>query len=374
MGHAYTPGLTIAANTVVRKVRRLPIRGEVLVKLGQSVRAHDVVAQADLPGELRPVNLAAQFGIPPDDVPGIMLKDEGAAVREGEPLARTKGLFGYFQREFPSPMDGTVESVSRVTGQVILRGEPTPLQRRAYADGTIVDVQPGESATVEIAGTFIQGIFGIGGEANGTLEIVVDSPADVLELGHINETHAGKVLVAGSFLSANAIRQAARVGVRGIVTGGLDDADLRDVLGYELGVAITGDEDLGVTVVVTEGFGRIPMAAGTFELLRRRAGWPASINGSTQIRAGVIRPEIIIPLTDEPAGGNAEARPAGVLEVGTRLRAIREPHFGRLGRCTALPPEPVTLASETRVRVLEVDFDDGEHAVVPRANVELINN
>ena len=85
MGHAYTPGLTIAANTVIRKVRRLPIRGEVLVKVGQSVCAHDVVAQADLPGELRPVNLAAQFGIPPDDLPGIMLKEEGVAVHEGEP-------------------------------------------------------------------------------------------------------------------------------------------------------------------------------------------------------------------------------------------------------------------------------------------------
>ena len=38
---------------------------------------------------------------------------------------------------------------------------------------------------------------------------------------------------------------------------------LRRLLGYDLGVAITGQEDLGVTIVVTEGFGRIAMAKRT---------------------------------------------------------------------------------------------------------------
>ncbi len=33
MGTAYTPGLTISADAVVRKVRRLPLKGQVLVQL-----------------------------------------------------------------------------------------------------------------------------------------------------------------------------------------------------------------------------------------------------------------------------------------------------------------------------------------------------
>jgi hypothetical protein len=37
-----------------------------------------------------------------------------------------------------------------------------------------------------------------------------------------------------------------------------------------------------------------------------------------------------------------------------------------------LPTELQTVESETRVRVLEVAFEDGTRAVIPRANVELI--
>jgi len=51
---------------------------------------------------------------------------------------------------------------------------------------------------------------------------------------------------------------------------------------------------------------------------------------------------------------------------------IREPYFGRIGRVTALPPELQKLETEAMVRVLEVEFDDGTRATIPRANVELI--
>ena len=37
------------------------------------------------------------------------------------------------------------------------------------------------------------------------------------------------------------------------------------------------------------------MAQKTFDMLKHRAGSIASINGATQIRAGVVRPEIIVP-------------------------------------------------------------------------------
>ena len=40
---------------------------------------------------------------------------------------------------------------------------------------------------------------------------------------------------------------------------------------------------------------KIQMGAQTFDLLNENSDRLASINGATQIRAGVIRPEIIIP-------------------------------------------------------------------------------
>ncbi|MFP6703574.1 MAG: hypothetical protein VB861_17635, partial [Planctomycetaceae bacterium] len=102
-------------------------------------------------------------------------------------------------------------------------------------------------------------------------------------------------------------------------------------------------------------------------------GREASVNGSTQIRAGVMRPEIVIPRDDDrPADQSDTDRVAGLLEVGASVRVIRDPYFGVLGSVTDLPAEPQALGSESRARVLCVETNAGETVTVPRANVELI--
>lgn len=373
MGYAYTPGLSVAEHAVVRKIRRLPLKGTILVKLGQRVRAEDVVAEAYLPGRPEMINVAGQLGIGADEILGVMLKQKGEAVAKDEAFARTKGLFGMFKSEVNSPIAGVVEEVSGVTGQVIIRPPPSPLQKLAYADGVVVETDDGESVTVEVRGTYIQGIFGVGGEVTGVIDIIGDSPSDPLDPGRIESRHRGHILVGGGLVTAAAVRRAVSVGAAAIVAGGLNDADLRDFLGFELGVAITGDEALGLTIVITEGFGEIAMAQATFDLLKKSQGKRASVNGATQIRAGVIRPELVVPAEDFTGGlGRQEREEDNVLHVGTRLRAIREPYFGRIGKCVAMPVELTQLSSETKVRVLEVEFDDGRRATLPRANVELI--
>jgi hypothetical protein len=60
------------------------------------------------------------------------------------------------------------------------------------------------------------------------------------------------------------------------------------------------------------------------------------------------------------------------MRIGLPIRIIREPYFGALGHIASLPPELHQLRSESFVRVLEVDLEDGRRVVVPRANVELI--
>jgi hypothetical protein len=95
------------------------------------------------------------------------------------------------------------------------------------------------------------------------------------------------------------------------------------------------------------------------------------MNGATQIRAGVIRPEIIAPAESVPAGAPPE-HSASVLEVGTPIRVIREPYFGLLGKVTGLPAQLVTVDSGAEVRVLKAMLDDGREVTVPRANVEII--
>ncbi|MEP6601756.1 MAG: hypothetical protein ABJB49_08070, partial [Nitrospirota bacterium] len=200
------------------------------------------------------------------------------------------------------------------------------------------------------------------------------SPQQPLEASQLTSEHAGKIVIGGAFVGAEALQRAKSVGVKGLVVGGMHDKDLRVLLGYDLGVAITGTENIGFTLVLTEGFGQIPMASKTFELLQALNGRKASISGATQIRAGVIRPEILVPRDSEESLNAADL--AGHVKAGAKIgdpvRVIREPFFGRIGEVVALPSDLLMIPTESHVRVMEIQFADGTKAVVPRANVEII--
>jgi transcription antitermination factor NusG len=374
MAHSYTPGLKVARFTVLRRERKLPLAGTVLAQVGQKVEAETIVARTELPGNVQTVNAANILGVLPEDVPDCLVKPIGSVLKKGEAFAESKSFFGLFKSRCAAPVDSTLESISTVTGQAILREPPIPVEVDAYVDGVVVEVHESQGVTIETRGSFIQGIFGIGGETVGMLHVCVDGPAEVLTEAKIGENAKGKVLVGGSHVSTKVLRHAIQQGARAVVVGGFDDHDLREFLGYDLGVAITGSEEKGITLVVTEGFGEIPMAGRTFDLLKQCEGKKASVSGATQIRAGVLRPEIVVP--QEVAGGaGADHDGDGHgLEPGSVIRVIREPFFGRLGKVVSLPPELMALETEAKVRVLEVDFGNGSKTLLPRANVEMIES
>ncbi len=374
MSQSYTPGLKVTPRCRWRSRRALPLAGNVLVQLGQRVTAQKIVAETQLPGPAVPINLARMIGVSPGELPAHLLRHEGDDVLPSEPIARTKGLFGFFERDFPSPAAGVLESVSKVTGQIIIRGEPISVRVKAYLTGTVAEVLPQNGVVIETEAAVVQGIFGIGGEAYGTLQFVCEKPDQTLSDDRLSAKHRGGVIIGGARITGAAVRKAAQLGVSALVGGGIDDQDLKEILGYDLGVAVTGTETIGTTVIITEGFGDIAMASRTFELLQQHTGKDVSVNGATQIRAGVMRPEIVICLEKGAATGAdvTAAAVAGTLDLGTPVRMIREPYFGWLGTVSGLPHELQSLESGSKARVVEVKLADGRRLIVPRANVELI--
>ncbi len=364
------PGLTVTEAITIRKERRLPLPGRVLVAVSEAVSAEDVVAATELPGSVHTVNVAHDLNVNGDEVPRLMLKAEGDPVKAQEPIAEYKALWGIFHAVSRSPATGTIENISAATGQVLVRGPSLPVELTAYVDGTAVEILGEEGVIVECRGALLQGIIGIGGEARGKLAVMVESPDQRLTAERIAEDCTGKVLVGGSLVTLEALERAREAGAVGVIVGGIDAAVLDELLGERLGVAITGQEEVGLTLIITEGFGELPMAQRSFKLLEAHEGQHASLNGATQIRAGVIRPEVVIPNPD------VEAAPAELtateLKVGSPVRLIRDPHFGLLGTVTALPEEPQQIATESLVRVARVQTEDGRELTIPRANIELI--
>ena len=372
MAHAYTPGLKVLHETKIDKERRLPLKGKVVVEKGASVSPDDIVATTDLPGNVQMVNVANILNIDAQDINEVMQVNEGEQVTKGQLIAETKGLFGLFKSNVESPVDGTLEVISETTGQIVLREPPIPVEIDAYMSGSIQNVLPEEGVVIESDGVFIQGIFGIGGESRGDIVIVTDDREGEITEDMITSDLEGKIIVGGSFISLNAYKKAIQTKVAGVVVGGFNYFDLEDILGYTLGVAITGSEELATSLIITEGYGKIRMGQRTFDLLKEHSGKFASINGATQIRAGVIRPEIVISLAKEELKGDSKDVDASEgIQEGSVVRVIRAPHFGRMGKVVELPSELRKMESETMVRVAIIEID-GENVEIPRSNLEMV--
>jgi hypothetical protein len=367
--HAYTPGLKVKRSTTVQETRRLPIPGEVLVQVGNEVDYDTIVAEAEISGDPQIVKASSIMGVEAMDLERYMLKKEGDPVEEGENIAYFSALFGLIKKQVRSPIEGYIESISEITGQLIVRGAPVPVKVDAYIPGKVVEVIPREGVLIETNAAFIQGIFGIGGESHGNLRVAVESSGDELTAVLIRHEDKGAVLVGGSMVTMDALRKAVEIGVSCIVVGGIRHNDLIKFTGEEIGVAITGHEEVGLTLIVTEGFGKMTMSQKTFDLLKSNEGRLASVNGTTQIRAGVMRPEIVIPHGE--AVEASEELSSGMVPD-TPVRIIRQPYFGAIGVVSSLPVELQQLESESYVRILNVKLDDGTIVTVPRANVEII--
>ncbi len=369
--HAYTPGLKVKRSTVVQKLRRLPILGEVLVSVGDTVEYDACVAITNISGDPTIVKAALLLGVEPEDLQQYLNKNVGDLVKKGDSLASYSALFGLLKKQVDAPVDGVLESISSVTGQLIIRGDPIPVEVDCYIPGKIIEVVPKEGAVVETNAAFIQGIIGIGGETHGTIRIAVDSPDKELTADKITRGDKENVVVGGSLVTLDAIRKGVEVGASCIVSGGIRHDVLKEFMGEEIGVAITGQEELGITLLVTEGFGKMRMSQRTFDLLKEFEGYRAAVNGATQIRAGVLRPEIIIPHEQTVEASDEDSLAAGMTK-GTPVRIIRQPYFGSIATVVSLPIELQQVHSESMVRVVNVELEDGSVVTVPRANVEII--
>ena len=97
LGHAYTPGLKVTDQLVITKKRILPLKGEVLVKVGEAVGPDAVVARTHLPGPVEPENVANILGVAPADVPRV-------SVALASPVVSVETVVSETPAKFPPPL------------------------------------------------------------------------------------------------------------------------------------------------------------------------------------------------------------------------------------------------------------------------------
>lgn len=319
------------------------------------------------------VDVAFELKCKPEDIGKYMLRSVGQEVKKQQMLAKKGEALAFFTKTALSPISGVVSKIDTKTGKVTISRPFKQVVIKAYVKGTVTEVLPNLGCAVETVGVRLTGAFGLGRETNGVIRVLTSSPDEDLTPDMIGEDCRGAIIVAGAHLSGEALAKAVRSGAKGVVAGTAGYSQLTGSLGLRLGVGITGQEDIDVTIILTEGFGRLPMRTATWEALKAMEGMVASMNGATQIRAGAIRPEIVVPFPGRAPEDYVEAGPVSEdLSPGTAVRIVAAPYFGEMGKIVELRRQPEALETETLVPVVRVALQSGETVIVARANVEVM--
>jgi hypothetical protein len=374
-----TPPLITSA--MARIERRLPHPGDVLVRAGQRVEAEEAIAHAYLPGTPQVVNLARALMIAPALVERAMIREVGNKVVQGEVLARSSRIGG---RVCPAPVSGEIVAVDSETGYVTNSPDPVEYTLQATVRGLVMEVIPHQGVRIETPAAQVYGAFGLGEERSGVLQLLVTDPSEAVFPEMITARCAYAIIIGGSGITASALRRAVKEQVRGVIVGGIDEAELRAFLGWpsagswrpEAGTwqlaPQSPDQPHPITLVVTEGFGARPMSAPLFELLASHDRQEALIEGKTRLRSPMQRPRVVVPLSSRTAGVQLEP-PRSALRPGATVRLLDSEHLGQVGRVRLVSSGPRRLASHVRAPAVETLLEDGSTLLLPRTAVEVLS-
>ena len=370
----------LIGSALARIERRLPYAGEVIVRQGQRVEPEEVVARAFVPGIPQIVNMARALQIAPALVERAMVREVGNKVAQGEVLARSSRIGG---RVCISPVGGKIEAVDSETGYVTVSPDPTVYELQATVRGLVMDVIPNQGVRIETPAAQVYGAFGFGPERSGVLQLLVTDPAEPIEPDRITTKSAYAIMIGGSGITAAALRRAVKEQVRGVIVGGIDEAELRAFLGWNSvrdwragnGTwqipASTGGQQYDLTLVVTEGFGSQPMSAPLFDLLAAHDRQEALIEGLTRLRGPMQRPRVVIPLSSRTSGIQIDP-PRPQLQVGASVRLLDAAHLGQIGQVRTVSSAPRRLPSRVRSFAVDVELEDGTTLLLPRADLEVL--
>jgi hypothetical protein len=247
---------------VTHKTYRSPVRGRV-----EKLLPNGVLFLREKPEEAREytaVEVAKQLDVEPDKLGPYLKVKPGDEVERGQWLAEIfhKEAFKYVE----SPVRGKVSRIDKHFGIVLIEPLLEELQIKAWLPGVVQDVSD-RGCTVACNGTVIAGIWGSGGETAGPLTF--------------SSVETGKVVVR-DFVDAATITQAKERKAAGLICAGVN---LQEVI----------EPYPPFTIVVLEGFGEQKLPDEMRSVLAGHEGRLALLDGTTQLRVGVRRPQIILP-------------------------------------------------------------------------------
>jgi hypothetical protein len=347
------PVLHILPLATITRERTLPVAGKVNVHVNQRVNPTDVIAEASFAREHVLLDVARTFGVTPNAADKMIKVKEGDRLMQGTLVAESGGLI---PRSIKAPRPGRVMITG--SGQVLMEVGDSRIELRAGLPGVVTQVLPEKGVVIRTAGALIQGVWGNGRIDNGLMVNLLEKPDDVLNPERLDVSLRGSVILGGHVRDVETLRAAAELPVRGLILSSL------------LSPLIVTAYQMRYPIIVTDGFGAMPMNSAAFKLLTTNNKREATVNAEHFDRYSGNRPEVIIPLpvsTDPPEPNSFET-----FSVGQTVRLRRPPSAGAIGTLSLLPAGLSTLPSGLRAPAAEVKLENGETLLVPLVNLEVV--
>ena len=367
----------IIPDTITLIVRELPGDGPILAQVGQEVSPADVLGLSVVTAGFRMVNFAKVIEANPKDGVKFLQKEIGKAIFRGEILGLKKGIF---KKTFISPIDGVLESYDPKTGDLKLSYLPERQRISASVFGIVTRVDRSRRRIViKTEATQILGLLGCGRVREGNLAFL-GTGGSLTDVSRITPRLTDHIVIAGGLVYKEALRAAVAISVKGVLTGGINAEDFKSMSGGSLTGMRSFGTDVGLSLIVTEGFGTIPIGKDIFSVLLKYNDKFAVIDGH---RARLLLPSFYqnclqkirttaLPEHQEMVLLRPTVEPvAEELKLGFNLRVVASPFLGAQGKLIGIDSTATKLPSGLQAYLLTIETKSRK-IKVPLPNVELI--
>lgn len=349
----------------------------IAVKIGQEVAPDDMLGSSETSAGFVTVNLADKLGEKPKTAVSFLKRKLSDSIFEGELLAEKVGYLGVGNKLLVSPGDGVLDFYDTTSG--ILRIKLIPKKQKlisgVYGVVDNINASSGE-ILIRTSAKIIFGLFGSGMERSGILK-VLGSREILVSSSQIGDRLASHIIVGGGVVFLDALQKAVHLKVNGIITGGMNAADFKAMKGGKLDFSHQNMiSDIGVGVMVTEGFGTIPIGEDLFEVMKNHNGKFCILNGNLGqliLPTQDIGSMISIRRTKIPDSKLRKSEVVSTsLRIGVKVRIIYSLNLGVQGMIINIDKVPTLLPSgvSTIMTTLKVGL---KSLRVPYNNLEVIS-